>query len=82
MVKSRNNLLRSQLLRRRNQKIITVPVVLVGKEYWSRLINFDFLVEQGAIEEQDLALIKFVDTADEVYEHLTTQWQTMGLIPE
>ena len=64
------------------QKITPVPVVLVGKEYWDRLINFDFLVEQGAIEEQDLALIKFVDTADEVYEHLTTQWQAMGLIPE
>ena len=64
------------------QKITPVPVVLVGKEYWGRLINFDFLVEQGAIEEQDIALIKFVDTADEVYEHLTTHWQAMGLMPD
>ena len=64
------------------QKITPVPVVLAGQEYWRRLINFDFLVEQGAIEEQDLALIKFVDTADEAYEHLTAHWQTMGLMPD
>lgn len=57
------------------QKIERVPVVLVGKEYWSSLINFDFLVEQGAIYAADLELFQLVDTAAEAFEYLLTQWK-------
>ncbi len=59
------------------KKISPVPIVLVGKDYWNKLINFDFLVEQGAINEKDLEYFLLVDTADEAYTYLRDQWQDM-----
>lgn len=56
------------------QKIKPVPIVLVGKDYWSRLIDFDFLVEQGAVAEADIKLFHLVDTATEAYDYLESHW--------
>lgn len=56
------------------RKIKPVPVVLVGKEYWKNLINFEFLVEQGAIEAEDVSLIQWADTAIEAFDHLRYRW--------
>lgn len=57
------------------KKIDAVPVVLVGKDYWNNLINFDFLVEQGAICAGDLRLFQLVDTAADAYAYLAQHWQ-------
>lgn len=56
------------------QKARAIPVVLLGKEYWSRLIDFDFLVEQGAISEKDLALFEVLDSAEEAWDYLSRFW--------
>lgn len=50
------------------RKIKPVPVLLLGREYWQSIINFDVLVEEGTIDEEDLALFQFVDTAEEAWE--------------
>jgi uncharacterized protein (TIGR00730 family) len=42
-----------------------MPVVLVGRDFWSRLVNFDLLVEVGNISPEDLELFSIVDTAEE-----------------
>ena len=57
------------------KKITSFPIVLVGKDYWNRLIDFDFLVEQGSINETDLDLFHIVDSADEAWDCLSTKWQ-------
>jgi uncharacterized protein (TIGR00730 family) len=59
------------------KKIRPVPIVLIGKDYWNKLINFNFLVEQGAIDKEDLKLFHLVDTAEDAYEYLTSQWKSM-----
>lgn len=56
------------------KKIKPVPVVLIGKQYWKSLVNFDFLIEQGAIAAEDAALIHWVDSATEAYDYLRTCW--------
>ena len=38
-----------------------VPIVLFGSDYWKRLINFDVLIEEGAISPDDLKLFQYVD---------------------
>jgi uncharacterized protein (TIGR00730 family) len=43
------------------------PVVLVGREYWQRLVDFDFLLEQGMINAEDLEFFSVVDTAEEAW---------------
>ncbi len=56
------------------KKIKHVPVVLIGKQYWRRLIDFEFLVEQGALEESALELFKIVDTAQQAWDYLSRYW--------
>lgn len=59
------------------RKVNPLPVVLVGKTYWNRLIDFEFLVEQGAIQCEDLDLFHIVDSADEALAYLCDHWQAM-----
>lgn len=46
-------------------KVAAMPVVLVGEHFWRRAIDFEFLVEEGLIHQQDLSLFTIVDSADE-----------------
>lgn len=48
------------------QKMARMPIVLVGKSFWSRLVDFDFLVEEGMISADDRDLVSVVETAEEV----------------
>ncbi len=49
-------------------KIKPMPVIMFGKEFWNRVVNFDALVEEGVISEKDLSLFEFVETAEEAWE--------------
>lgn len=42
-----------------------MPVLLYGRDFWNRVVNFDALVEEGVIAPHDLDLITFVETAEE-----------------
>jgi hypothetical protein len=44
-----------------------MPVVLFGRDYWSRIINFEAMVEESVISERDLGLFEMVDTAEEAW---------------
>jgi hypothetical protein len=47
------------------------PVLLFGREFWSKLIDFDWLVETGMISPGDVNLFHFVETAEEAWARLT-----------
>ena len=49
-------------------KVKPLPVLLFGKEWWTKLIDFQFLVDEGTISPQDLDLFQFVETAEEAWE--------------
>lgn len=42
-----------------------IPLLLFGREFWERLINWQLLVECGTISAADLNLFQFVETAEE-----------------
>ncbi len=46
------------------------PILLFGREFWEKLINFDYLVETGMIGAADLHLFRFVETAEEAWDIL------------
>ena len=46
-------------------KIDPIPVMLIETEFWRRLIDIGFLVEQGMISESDMRLFSVVETAEE-----------------
>lgn len=45
-----------------------IPVILFGREFWDRLINWDYLVGEGVISPQDLDLIEYAETAQQAWE--------------
>lgn len=49
-------------------KTKNVVVVLVGRSFWERAINWDFLVENGLISPDDLRLFHYVETAQEAWD--------------
>jgi len=49
------------------KKIERMPIVLVGKEYWQRIINFQVMVDEGTIDHLDLKLFTFVEKAEEAW---------------
>ncbi|HEX8840606.1 MAG TPA: LOG family protein, partial [Sphingomicrobium sp.] len=38
-------------------KVRPLPILLYGREFWNRVVNFEALVEEGVISERDLDLI-------------------------
>ena len=46
------------------------PVLLFGRDFWTKLINFDHLVDTGMISADDVNLFRFVETADEAWAML------------
>jgi hypothetical protein len=49
-------------------KVRRIPVLLFGRQFWSRAINFQALVEEGTISAEDLNLFNYVETAEEAWE--------------
>jgi uncharacterized protein (TIGR00730 family) len=56
-------------------KMKPLPILFFGKEFWTRVINFDALVEEGVIAANDLGLIRFVETAEDAWEQVTTYYR-------
>ena len=46
-------------------KVAPLPILLYGREFWNRVVNFEALAEEGVIAPDDLKLFHFVETAEE-----------------
>jgi uncharacterized protein (TIGR00730 family) len=55
-----------------------VPVMLVGEAFWRRLIDFDFMLEEGVIDERDLQLFRFAETAPEIWDSIRNWYRERG----
>lgn len=55
------------------RRIEPVPVVLVGREYWRRAFDVDFLVAEGVIDRADRDLFWYGENAEEVWASIL-QW--------
>ena len=53
------------------RKAPPVPVVLFGRDYWRKVIDFNALVEHEVINPEDLHLFDIVDDAEEAWDVLT-----------
>ncbi|HZV91826.1 MAG TPA: TIGR00730 family Rossman fold protein [Caldimonas sp.] len=50
------------------------PILLFGREFWSRLIDFDLLIETGMISPGDVNLFHFVESAEEAWAMLAAEY--------
>ena len=46
-------------------KIKPMPILLFGKDYWNKVINFEEMVNEGVISHEDLSYFQFVESAQE-----------------
>jgi uncharacterized protein (TIGR00730 family) len=59
-------------------KVRPIPVLLFGKEFWERVVNFENLVDEGTIAPQDLDLFRYVDTAEAAWQIILQAGQAEG----
>jgi uncharacterized protein (TIGR00730 family) len=57
-------------------------VVLYGRQYWEQVLDLEPLAEWGAINADDLDLLKWVDTPSEAFEYLRHHLTEFALVPE
>jgi hypothetical protein len=48
----------------------SLPVILIGKQFWKSCINWDFFVQTGMISDEDANQLIFADTAQEAFDAL------------
>jgi uncharacterized protein (TIGR00730 family) len=52
-------------------KMKPLPILLFGADYWSRIINFQAMAEEGVINFEDIDLFTPVETAEEAWAEIT-----------
>jgi hypothetical protein len=52
-------------------KVRPLPILLFGRDYWNRVVNFDAMVEEGVISPHDLDLIHWCEEAGEAWDFVT-----------
>jgi uncharacterized protein (TIGR00730 family) len=56
-------------------KMKPIPILLFGREFWDRVINFEALAEEGTVTREDLELFRWCETAEEAWQHITNFYQ-------
>jgi len=60
------------------RKIAPMPVVLVGKAWWRRAVDFDFLAAEGMIARRDLRLFRHAESAREAWRAIAPAIRARG----
>ena len=48
-------------------KMKPIPILLFGKEFWNKVLNFEAMAEEGVINRADLDLFHWVETAEDAW---------------
>jgi uncharacterized protein (TIGR00730 family) len=52
---------------RQTGRMQAIPIILVGREYWERVIDLQFLADEGTIGDEDISLLSFAETPEEAW---------------
>ena len=55
---------------RQTNKAHDYLILLYGKEFWTKVVNFDYLIETGVISASDMDLLLFADSPQEAWHSL------------
>ncbi|HEX5183276.1 MAG TPA: LOG family protein [Allosphingosinicella sp.] len=56
------------------RKMKPMPIFFFGREFWERVVNFEALMEEGVVAPDDLKLFRFVETAEEAWDHVCAHY--------
>lgn len=49
-------------------KMKPIPILLFGKDFWTRVVDFEALADEGVISHTDLNLLTWVETAQDAWD--------------
>lgn len=53
---------------RQTERMQLIPIILIGTEFWTKCVHFDYLVETGVINRDDLELFHITDSPQEAWD--------------
>lgn len=53
---------------RQTKRMQAIPVILYSREYWNRVLNLQFLADEGVIADEHLSLIEYAESPQETWE--------------
>ena len=56
-------------------KVRPLPLLLFGKEFWKKVVNFEALAEEGVIAPHDLDLIHWCEDAQEAWDYVQRYYE-------
>ncbi|BBD01735.1 MULTISPECIES: TIGR00730 family Rossman fold protein [Sphingobium] len=56
-------------------KMKPIPILLFGKDFWTRVIDFEALADEGVISHSDLNLLTWVESAQEAWDAVQAFYQ-------
>lgn len=59
-------------------KMKPIPILLFGKDFWTRVVNFEAIAEEGTISKRDLDLFHWCETADEAWGYIAEFYELNG----
>jgi hypothetical protein len=55
---------------RQTHRMQPVPIILFGRDYWSKVIDFQFLADSGVIADEHLKLFTYAETPEEAWQQI------------
>ncbi|MXO63958.1 LOG family protein [Qipengyuania oceanensis] len=59
-------------------KMKPIPILLFGKDFWTRVIDFEAFAEEGTISKEDLDLFTWCETAEEAWAEISKFYELEG----
>jgi predicted Rossmann-fold nucleotide-binding protein len=61
-------------------KVPPVPIVLLDRAFWVRVVDIDFLVDEGMLARADRDLFQFCETASDAWRYICSWHQRHGTV--
>jgi hypothetical protein len=53
---------------RQTRRMQAIPIVMYSRAYWERVLDLHFLVDEGVIDDEDLTLVQYAETPQEILD--------------
>lgn len=64
---------------RQTHRMQEIPIILYGRAYWDRVIDFQFLADEGVIADEHLELISYAESPEEAWESIRSFHAARGM---
>ncbi len=60
------------------RKVKRLPIILFGEKYWRKVIDFEYLVKEGTVDEEDINLFIYADKAIDAWNYIKYFYESRG----